>query len=489
MHRLSNLDASFLHLESARTPMHIGCVLTFSAPASGEMTFQRFKDFIASRLPISPIFRRKLSSQIFDIDRPAWIEDENFNIDEHIFDQELDLSREQHQKNELISDFFSSTLDQSRPLWEMLFIKNSEQKTKSIEDKPNTKGEFYALLKFHHAAVDGMSAEKILSGLMSPEKTSLETLKDAWKPKPSYFSKTAMEVTGKHVQNAYRAPNKLLALIRRTGHSALSSQALRFIDKQQLPPHFFMAPDTPFNREIDKEHDFASAHLSLHKIKEVRKAYPGSTINDVVLAVCAGALRKGLDQQGELPEQALVAMIPVSKRRKDESNPKKENGNLISPMLVSLATDIDDSVSRLGMIHQNTLVAKKFNKKVAVERIMKHLPSWSSALTIKAFTHLRLGKYINPVFNTIITNVPGPKEPLYLDGAELLSMEGIAPIVDGMGLTMVVTSYIDTLTISLTTSASMSEQTHHLVNHFEGALEDLHHKLVINNNITPLAAA
>jgi len=468
--------------------MHIGCILTFAAPTSGEISFPRFKDFIASRLPISPIFRRKLSSQLFDIDRPAWIEDEHFDINEHIFDQEIDLSTEQDQKNALISDFFSATLDQSRPLWEMLFIRNVDKKT-SIKDKPNTKGEFYALLKFHHAAVDGMSAEKILSGLMSPEKTSLESLKDVWKPKPSYFSKTAIEVTSKHVQNAYQTPNKLLALIRRTSHSALSSQALRFIDKQQLPPHFFMAPATPFNKAVDKEHDFASAHLSLQKIKEVRKAYPGSTINDVVLAICSGALRKHLDQQGELPEQALVAMIPVSKRQKDESKPQEENGNLISPMLVSLATDIDDSVSRLGMIHQNTLVAKKFNQKVALERIMKHLPSWSSALTIKAFTRLRLGKYINPVFNTIITNVPGPKQPLYLDGAELLSMEGIAPIVDGMGLTMVVTSYIDTLTISLTSSASMSGHTHHLVKSFESALEDLHQKLVINNNITPLAAA
>jgi diacylglycerol O-acyltransferase / wax synthase len=484
MHRLSNLDASFLHLESTRTPMHIGCILTFSSPESGEMSFERFKSFIESRLPISPIFRRKIATQVFNIDRPAWVEDENFDINEHIFEASLSPAPYEDHKQEIIRNFFSATLDQSRPLWEILFVRhsNSPSKTKlrAADDQ-----EFYALLKFHHAAVDGMSAEKILSGLLSPEKGTPAQLKDSWKPKSTPLSSTAAEITGKHVQNAYRSPNKLIGLARRLGHSVLSSQALRMLDKQQRPPNFFEAPETPFNHGIGKHHDFASAHLSLDKIKSIRKAYPGSTINDVVLAICSGALRAHLDNQENLPTQSLVAMIPVSKRAKDsgDGNTKKENGNLISPMLVSLATDLDTPLERIGMIHQNTLRAKEFNHKVAVERIMKHLPSWSTALTIKAYTKLRLANLLKPVFNLIITNVPGPRVPLYLDGARLKTLEGIAPIVDNMGLTMVVTSYIDTLTISMTSCESMADQTHLLVGRFEEALDELYHDLVADTSL------
>jgi WS/DGAT/MGAT family acyltransferase len=450
------------------------------------MKFERFKRYIESRLPISPIFRRKLATQVFDLDRPAWVEDEHFNIDQHVFEQLPKTNNIQLQKSELVNHFFSTTLNQSRPLWEMLFF-NGEDCT----DEGTSNGEFYVLLKFHHAAVDGMSAEKILSGLLSPERNSLTELSDSWEPKPTPLSKTVSEITGKHLQNAYRSPNKLLGLAKRLSHSVLSSQALRFVDKQQLPPHFFMAPDTPFNQAIGKEHDFSSAHLSLKKIKEVRRAYPGSTINDVILAICSGALRTHLNEQGQLPEQALVAMIPVSKRAKDQTTEKatRENGNSISPMLVSLATNLESPESRLSMIHQNTLVAKKFNHKVAVEKIMKHLPSWSSSLTIKAYTNLRLAKFLKPVFNMIITNVPGPTVPLYLDGAEMKSMEGIAPIVDGMGLTMVVTSYIDTLTISLTSCASMSKHAHQLTQNFDKALCELHQQLVIDNQVQPLKAA
>jgi len=463
--------------------MHVGCILTFSAPENGDMDFQRVKSYINSRLPISPIFRRKLSTQVLDVDRPAWIDDKGFNIDQHIFEKQLSPEAEQQQKKDLISHFFSTTLDLRRPLWEMLFI-NKEGKN----EDPKPDNEFYILLKFHHAAVDGMSAEKILSGLLSEEKTVQTKLDDSWSPVHIPLSRTVSQITGKHIQNAYRTPTKLLGLAKRLGHSVFNSQSLRLADKRHSPPLFFMAPTTPFNRAIEKQHNFSSAHLSLIKIKEIRKAYPGSTINDVVLAICSGALRAQLDSQGELPKHPLVAMIPVSKREKDNVE-AKENGNSISPMLVSLATNIKTAKSRLGTIHQNTLAAKKFNRDVAIERIMKHLPSWSSSLTIKAYTHLRLANFINPVFNLIITNVPGPRTPLYLDGAELRSLEGIAPIVDGMGLTMVITSYIDTLTISITSCESMSEQTHQLTQYLEPALEELHQEVALEDKIVPFIAA
>jgi len=346
MQQLTNLDASFLHLESSRTPMHIGCILSFSAPTSGEMTFERFKCFIKARLSISPIFRRRISTHIFNMDQPVWVDAADFNIDQHVFEKVLDRGWHKHQTNELINNFFSKTLDKKRPLWEMLFFKDEE----------NSNEQFHVLLKFHHAAVDGMSAEKILSDLLSPENADQNGLNDSWMPASLPLSNKVFDITGKQIRNIYESPNKLLHLIQRLGHSALSSQALRFLDKEQHPPHFFTAPETPFNHEITYQHDLVSTHLSLDKIKAIRKAYPGSTINDVVLSICSGALREHLNRQGKLPEQALVAMIPVSKRPKEQTtNGDNTNGNLISPMLVSLATDLDTATARLGMIKQNTM--------------------------------------------------------------------------------------------------------------------------------------
>ena len=468
MHRLSNLDASFLHLGSARSPMHIGCTLTFSQPKNKTMTFEQFKSHIQSHLSISPVFRKKLATQILDLDRPAWLDDESFDIDQHLFHTSLKGELHEHDKKQVINQFFSRALNHHRPLWEIMYMES--------ENKPD---EFFVLLKFHHAAVDGMSAEHILAGLLSPKSAPQAELTDDWKPEHQDLPSTVYEIGSKHIQNAYRSPLKVYGLAKRLSHSIFSSQALRMLDKEQRPPHFFTAPETPFNQAISKKHFFASAHLPLYKVKEIRKAYPGSTINDVVLAICSGALRKNLETSNELPEESLVAMIPVSKREKDEQgSPKSSGGNLISPMLISLATDLDSPSSRLGMIHQNALRAKEFNYKVAVERIMKHLPSWSSSLTMKAYTRLRLANILKPVFNLIITNVPGPKVPLFLNGAELKSLEGVAPIVDNMALTAVVTSYVDTLTISLTSCESIADKVSFLASNFNEALDELYQELV-----------
>jgi len=460
MQQLTNLDASFLYLESSRTPMHIGCVLTFSKPENGIMTFERFKGYIESRLSISSVFRRKLKAVPLDLDRPYWVDDMNFDINNHLTQLKLFGKDISAQRADLINTFFSETLTPSRPLWEMLFIQDSERSDDG----------FSVLLKIHHAAADGKSAEKILSGLLSDSPDQSLQIDDTWVPKK--FSKIKMASNKLH--SIYRSPSELTSLTKRLSQSVSNSQLLRLLDRQQRPPNFFTAPSTPFNHTVTSSHALNSAHLSLTAIKDIKNAYPGCTINDVVLTVCASALRKHLLSKNKLPESPISAMVPVSKRPENGEN----GGNLISPMLVSLATDIESPLKRLATVHQNALMAKKYNKEVAVERIINHLPSWSTSWVTKAYTRLRVANNLNPIFNVIITNVPGPRCQMYLDGAKLTSLEGSAPIVDGMGLTLVVTSYMNTLTIGMTSTADMAPHGPEFIQYLHESLDELHDALI-----------
>ena len=451
--------------------MHIGCVWTFSTSNTKPMTFPRFKRHIISRLPISPIFRRRLSTIPMDIDRPYWIEDPYFDIDNHLKHVRIDNNKavldgeSSCQKTQLINRFFSQTLADDQPLWEMLFIESSA----------NADDEFTVLLKFHHAAVDGMSAEKILSGLLSSDTETPLPLEDHWVSE----SPSIIRMGSNKIRSLYNTPREAVALSKTLSHSIKRSLQLRFRDKALQPPHFFMSPKSPFNDEIQSTRHLSSAHLPLNMIKSIRKVHPDYTINDLVLAICSGALRKQLITQSKLPKTPLVAMAPVSKRGGSES----EQGNLISPMLVSLATDIECPVERLEAIHRHTLKAKEYNREVAMEQIINHLPAWSSAWVTKAYTRLRVANKINPVFNLIITNVPGPRCPLYLDGAELKSMEGMAPIVDGMGLTLVVTSYIDTLTVAITSTPEMAAHAPSLITYLHESLDELRLALIPHESL------
>lgn len=456
MQQLSSLDATFLHLESPRTPMHIGAVLTFAAPSDGNMTFHRFISHVQSRLPSSPVFRRRLAKLPLDLDRPYWVEDESFDIHQHIQCAHLHGHNQADQRQVLINGFFSQLLDRERPLWAMHYIEHDDAGP----------GTFSVLLKVHHAAIDGVSGEKLIAGLLSPELMGGAALPDDWNPEhPSIVGMSA-----ERLRALTRLPGEWAELGRHLGHSVVRSLALRRRDWQQKkPPIFFMAPSSPFNSAIAASRYIDSAHLSMARIKAIRSACPGCTLNDVVLALCAGALRQQLLPLGQLPQEPMVAMVPVSKRQSGECH----GGNVVSAMLVTLATQTDSPLARLQQIQQHTLQAKEYNREVALDQLLTRLPRWSTSWFLKAYTYARLALRLKPIFNLIITNVPSSPQPLYLDTAHLLSMEGTAPILDGMGLTLVVTSYQGDLTITATSTAAMAKQLPAFINGLHTSLDEL----------------
>ncbi len=456
MQQLSHLDTRFLHLESHRSPMHIGCILNFVSPPGNAMTFERFSRHVAARLSCSPVFRRRLTGLPLGLDRPYWVEDRQFRLDRHLQQVSLPATESAGVRTDRINGFFSESLSRDKPLWEMRFV--------TVEGDQS--GEFSVLMKFHHAALDGVSAEKVLAALLSPNARDASVFTDAWRPE--FPSLTLMAANC--LKSFQRASRDWKAFASHLGHSMSQSLQLRSRDGHAQPPVFFMAPNTPFNGKIEAARHLCSAHLSLAKIKAIKNAHAGTTVNDVVLAICAGALRRHLDRIGQLPDESLVAMVPVNKRQGGE----QQQGNLVSAMLVSLATDLDSPLQRLKAVHQNAECAKEYQREVALEEVFSTLPLTLSSLLLKGFVRSRLGAWLRPVFNLIVTNVPGSPVPLYLDGARLVSLEGTAPIVDGMGLTLVVTSYVDMLTVSITSTADQAEQLPLLVSDLYQSLQELH---------------
>jgi diacylglycerol O-acyltransferase / wax synthase len=214
------------------------------------------------------------------------------------------------------------------------------------------------------------------------------------------------------------------------------------------PPMLFQAPRSPFNVPISSRRCFDAARLPLDSIRAIRAAVPGATVNDVVLAVCSGGLRRYLQAYGHLPERDLVAMAPISTRHKVD-----KGSNRVSAMLVPLEVGTREPVERLRRIHLHAVDSKAYTDAIGAATLAdtsRFVPFSLATAAAGLYSGLHLARYHRPPFNLVITNVPGPREPLYLGTAKLLDGYGTAPVLDGLGLILVVTSYMDTLTISAT---------------------------------------
>jgi WS/DGAT/MGAT family acyltransferase len=217
----------------------------------------------------------------------------------------------------------------------------------------------------------------------------------------------------------------------------------------------FSAPKTRFNDTVESARVWNSAILDINRVKALRKVVQGATLNDVILAICAGALRRYLLEKNELPDKPLVAMVPISTRTGEEKNAM---GNQVSAMYVQLATDIEDPIKRLEKIYHNTVIGKLYQEAIDAKSLMGYaelIPFGLAAVAARFYTRAAIAKRHNPFFNVVITNVPGPQIPLYLAGHKLIVTMGTAPIFDGMGLIMPICSYNGTISISPTSAANL----------------------------------
>jgi WS/DGAT/MGAT family acyltransferase len=460
MQRLTGLDATFLYLETPSSHMHVaGLMILDPSETGGTVDLDRVKEVYGQRLHLAPPFRRRLAEVPFGLHHPLWIEDPDFDLDYHIRSTALPAPGDREQLATLVGRLSAIPLDRTRPLWEVWVIEG-------LED-----GNVAVLSKVHHAAIDGASGNEMTVALLdlTPEVAEHEP-EEEWVPDrvPS-----DAELLGYAATSLARQPFRVARALGKTAGGALAVRR-RNRERPNLepPPSPFQAPRTSFNTAITPRRSFAYTSVPLPLVKAVKNA-AGATVNDVVLALCAGALRSYLDSQGEQLDGPLVAMVPVSVRSDDE---KDALGNRVTSTFASLATDVDDPVKRLEVIHECMAEVKEQQRALGADT----LGDWAefaapavAGLAARLYSRTRMADRHRPLFNVTISNVPGPPFPLYSIGARMVANFPVGPIMDGGGLNMTVMSYLDQLDFGLQACPDVLPDLWSLADALPAALDEL----------------
>jgi len=441
MRQLSELDASFLYLESETTPMHIGGVYLFDASGlKAPLAFSTFVSYLRSRLHVVPLFRQKLKEIPLRLGRPYWIDDPGFSIERHLAYVNLGEHGKQASLMALASRIMEEPLKRDRPLWHITFVDGFR-----IDDPEGEKQGFALIVKLHHAAIDAFSGEEIMGKLLeyTPEPRPIAPPRP-WLARPEPSEERVFLQAG---ANMLKTPMQVASL----AYSAAEATARGLVKKQlqKLPVPFplFTAPHSPFNRQITANRRIVSASVSLSRLKAIKASLGDVTLNDVVLGLCAETLHRYLEQQGGDTDKSLVAMTPISVR---SSSLRRATGNQMSAMLLDLATSEPNPAARIRRIHQNAVESEPYREAIAADRLTELLPSTLLALSARLYSELQVAQRYHPLFNLPITNVPGPQVPLFLQGARLVRQYNTAPLFDSLGLVIVAVSYQGQLTLNFT---------------------------------------
>jgi WS/DGAT/MGAT family acyltransferase len=462
MKQLGGLDASFLYMETPQTPMHVAGLSIVEPPAGFEGSFyEAYKQHIGSRLHLFPVLKKKVVSVPWDIDHPIWVEDEDMDLDYHIRHLGLPKPGTMQQLEELVGRLHSNFLDRSRPLWEFYVIDG-------LAD-----GKVAVYTKIHHAAVDG-GAGMVLTNMMydaTPAGRHVEP-PPASGPKAGVPDALALlgqaykNMLSQHVNALQKIPDVLKALA--SVVSPVTNGVIR-LPARNLPN--LVAPKTPFNTTITSQRSFTARSVPLADAKAIAKQ-TGVKLNDVVMAVCAGALRRYLLEKHALPKEPLVAFVPVSLREPGNT----ESNNQVSGMLCSLGTDVKDPIERLKAIQQSSLEAKDFSGKIK-DATPRDFSLFGAPVVMQGamgfYGRSGLADRLPPTANVVISNVPGPQTPLYLAGAKLETLYPVSIPTHGMALNLTVQSYIGALDFGLTACRKNVPDLRKLAGYLEESMEEL----------------
>ncbi|TWC06084.1 diacylglycerol O-acyltransferase [Bradyrhizobium macuxiense] len=477
--KLSSLDASFLYLETPEMPMHVGSMAIFRLPDGykGDF-FEEFKAMIASRLHIAPILKARLQKAPLDIDHPSWVEDDQFDIDRHIFRASLPAPRDRATLERIVGWMHAKLLNRARPLWEFYVFEGMKD------------NEIGLYSKMHHACIDGGAGAALTSMIydLTPVPREIEppgAKKVAQEPRDIAANLIdAYQQLWTQPFEAAAAAQKNLELPR-SGKSDLGSilfdnamfqieSAVKFagsmptvmkslsdvVAKVADPRsrenlQAMASPPTILNKAISSERSFAGTSISLSRAKALAKA-SGGKLNDVVLALASGVVRRYLIGQGALPNKSLTAGVPISLR--EEGN--AESNNQVFGMICSIATDIEDPKKRL-----ETIIAQSTKSKEMSHPLRALVPQVTNISLLGApilvqimallYSRSDLSNVLPPATNITVSNVPGPRQTLYAAGAELLHIFPVSISTHGVALNITVQSYRDQLDFGFIVGANI----------------------------------
>ncbi len=461
MKQLSGLDVSFLNLETATSFGHVSSLSIYGRPDDPDFEpYDAFREQLESKLPELEPFRRRLVEVPFGLDRPYWINDPDFDLDFHLRHIAVPGDGDEYQLGELVGRMVGRPMDRSRPLWEAYVI----------EGLPD--GDFAVLTKVHHSTIDGAAGAEMLGIILDPS----DPKDDHWRPERvpgngELLARSAVEVA-RTPAKALRLQVKALSEVGRVtqtrgftdaanrirkGLPGPAGSAVRSLlgdvrpadpDQPPLMPSVG-GPRTPFNASITAHRRFAYRSTPLAHIKQIKNAC-GATINDVVMAVCAGALRRYLDEHDALPEKNLIAMVPVSIRTGAETD---KWSNRVSAIFAELPTATEEPLERIKDVHQAMVEGKGQFDLVPADILIEMSELAPPALSTRAAriaARTRVADWTNPPANLVVSNVPGPRTPLSIAGvAPLKHYYPVSTVVDGQGLNITVQSYVDVLDFGL----------------------------------------
>jgi diacylglycerol O-acyltransferase len=445
MQQLSGLDSAFLFMETPNAPMHIGSVAIFDpSTAPGKLVrLKRIIKTLEERAHLAPYLKQRLVEVPFNADFPYWVRDDSFDPEFHVRHLALPKPGDWRQLCIQIARLHSRTLDRSRPLWELYVIEGLD----NVEGIPP--GSFAFVSKTHHAAIDGVTSSDVGSAMCDPTPEIRQIkAKTEWKADkhPSALELSIMA----HHNNVMR-PQRYLEFLQKTAPTW--SKNLEAVTHSG-PPSSSKVPRTRFNAVVSEHRVFEGVTFGLRDIKQIKNRV-GGTVNDVVLAICAGAMRRYLLEKQELPDESLVTMCPINVR---DPGAQASGGNQVVSMDVPLHTDITDPAERLIAICESTRSAKEHTHAVGAKSMMEvanFIPSQLSVLGARVAAEQGLANFVTPTSNTVITNVPGSPVPFYSNGALFVRGWGLGPLVDGNGLFHSVGSYCDELYIGITCCRDM----------------------------------
>lgn len=443
MQQLSAQDAQFLYIETGNNLTHVMGVNIFdpSTAPGGKVRFKDIIEHIEGRLEYSPVFRRRLMRLPYDFDHPYWVEDEYFDVEHHMFHSRLPEPGDWRQFCIHLARHFSRPMDMNRPLWDMYVIEGLDR----IKGIP--KGSYAIATRVHHAAIDGASAMHFFSALsdLDPEGTpAIDLVPMTEEPGDS---PSTVKVLNRAVISNIQSPVKMASTLLRFSPAIFNTirKSLGSDSGKRSK-----VPLTRFNQPVSPHKMFDATRFDLGDLKQIKDSIEGATINDVVLAICSGALRAYLDYHDELPDEPLVAIAPVNARSR--GGDAEAPGNNISAMSVALPTDVEDPLERLLIIRDTTRQTKAAKSGISA-RLMTDLTKHVPAATMAGVARLIAGgRFTSKLCNLFVSNVPGPQQALYMNGAKLLHTFGMAPLADGMGLFIATPSYNGEMTFSIISS-------------------------------------
>ena len=443
MHRMSGIDPMFVYSDTPHAPMEIAyvCVFDPSSAADG-YSFARVRAVIETRLPVVPPFRRRLMTVPLGLDNPRWVDDPEFDLANHVYRAALPSPGGREELTELVAEVMGRPLQPDQPPWEMHVIEGLAG------------GKVGLLAKVHHSVIDGVAGATLLARFLdlTVEGSALVKTCSPWVPPrlPSH-TKLVTEALPSMLQSPFRA----MRAAREMSRTGVRLGRLAF-DKATGPVSIPLGAPPIFESPVSARRRVAVAELDLGKVRALKERY-GSTVNDVALAVCSGALRSHLLAHGQEVDTPLVAVVPVSVRQQEQAD---DSGNLLSAMFVPLANDKQTPLERLRAVTAASATAKGQERAVGYGPMATLMAEAMPPVLAKPMIQLgvRSGilRKLRPG-NLMVSNIPGPSFPLYFAGMELCELYPLGPVVEGVAVNLTVQSYRDSLFVGINASATTVE--------------------------------